>query len=166
MKRILFTLLILSSVSLVQAQTSTGSPVGNYSGNGSGLRFGISVNPGLSLGSRSGDFVLSGELGLYKNLTPRLEATFSAGLTQFFYGEHNENGKYIPIKAGARYALNTQFYVGANAGVTISTTDGGAYFVYSPMLGLMLNKHFDVALKYDHSSTESAVVGLNLTYKF
>jgi len=168
MKRILLTLLILSSVSFVRAQSAKSSSVmpREVSSNRSNLKFGLSVNPGLSLGNAGSDFVLGGALSLYKILTANLEATFSAGYTQFFYGRDIQKGGLIPVKAGLQYALNPRFYVGAQAGVAFSTTDGGAYFVYSPSVGLRINKQVDVAFKYDHFSNEPSVLGINLTYKF
>jgi len=95
-----------------------------------------------------------------------LEATFSAGYTQFCYGHNIQRGRLIPVKAGVQYSLNPRFYVSAQAGVAFSTTDGGAYFVYSPSIGLRINKQVDVALKYDHFSNEPSVLGINMTYKF
>ena len=103
---------------------------------------------------------------MYKNLTSNLEATFSAGYTQFCYGHNIQRGRLIPVKAGVQYSLNPRFYVSAQAGVAFSTTDGGAYFVYSPSIGLRINKQVDVALKYDHFSNEPSVLGINMTYKF
>lgn len=80
MKRVLFTLLILSAVSFVRAQNLENSSIKNDTQNtGSNLKFGLSINPGLNLGRFGSDLVLSGDLGLYKNLTKNMEATFSAG---------------------------------------------------------------------------------------
>jgi hypothetical protein len=168
MKRILFTLLMLSTVTLVRAQkTNTVSTTYNQGlSSASGLKLGIGINPGLSVGTSGSDFVLGGEISLYKNLTSKLEGTFSAGYTQFFYGHDTQKGKLIPVKAGIRYSLTNKLYIGAQAGVAFSTTDGGAYFLYSPTVGWKLSNQFDVGLKYDHFSNEPAVLGLNLTYKF
>lgn len=168
MKRILFTLLILSSLSMVRAQSAKSSSGVNSekSSNESDLKFGLSINPGVSLGRYGQNFVLGGELGLYKNLTSNLEGIFSAGYTQFFYSNNIREGGLIPVKAGVRYSLSPRIYVGAQAGAAFSITDGGAYFIYSPTVGWKINKHFDIGFKYDHFSNNPGVVGLNLTYKF
>jgi hypothetical protein len=168
MKRILFTFLILSTFSVVQAQSTKNSSTINNEGlsRSSNVKLGVSINPGLSLGNAGSEFVLGGEISLYKNLTPYLEGMFSAGYTQFFYGHDTQKGKLIPIKAGIRYFLIPKFYIGAQAGVAISTTDGGAYFIYSPTVGWKMNNKVDLGLKYDHYSNEPSVLGLNLTYKF
>jgi len=168
MKRILFTLLISSSFSLVQAQSAQSNSVinGKKLSNESDLKLGLSINPGLSLGNSGSNFVLGGELSWYKNLTSDLEAAISAGYTQFFYNHDTQKESLIPVKAGARYSFNPRFYLGAQAGIAFSTTDGGAYFVYSPTAGWTMNKHYDIGLKYDHYSNEPSVLGVNLTYKF
>jgi len=159
MKRIFFTLLILSAVSFVRAQNSENSFIKNDSQNtGSNLKFGLSINPGLNLGRFGSDLVLSGDLGLYKSLTNNLEATFSAG----YIGYSNA---LIHVKPGFRYSLNDSFYTGVQAGIAISTTEGGAYFAYSPTIGYKLNTKFDVGLKYDHVGRWLSVLGLNLTYR-
>jgi hypothetical protein len=168
MKKILFTLLILSTGSLLRAQNIKNNSDINQDipANASELNLGFSINPGLSVGNGGSYFVLGGELTLYKNLIPNLEATFSAGFTQFFYNlEDIQNEILIPIKLGMRYYMNKQIYVGAQAGVAISTTDGGAYFTYSPTVGFKMSKQFDMGLKYDHFSNEPSVLGLNLTYR-
>lgn len=80
MKKIFFTLLILSAVSFVRAQDLENPLIENDNQiTGSKLKFGLSINPGLNLGRYGSDLVLSGNLGLYKDLTNNLEATFSAG---------------------------------------------------------------------------------------
>ena len=153
MKQIFFTILTLSTVFFANAQNTK-------------LRAGLSINPGATIGRYGTDFVAGGELSLYKTITPRLEASFSGGYTHFFSGHETEKGKLIPIKAGVRYALNSDFYLGVQAGVALSTTDGGAYFVYSPAVGWNINSHFDVAVKFDNFESEPSVLGINLTYKF
>lgn len=167
MKRILFTLLILSTFSIVRAQSpKNNSTINNENlSSRSDLKLGLSINPGLSIGRSGSEFVLGGEISLSKNVTPYLEGTFSAGYTQFFYGHDTQKGKLIPVKAGIRYFLKPKLYVAAQAGVAFSTTDGGAYFIYSPSVGWKINGQFDVGLKYDHFSNEPSVLGLNLTYK-
>ncbi|RZM21056.1 MAG: hypothetical protein EOO88_34410 [Pedobacter sp.] len=167
MKRILFTLLILSSVSRLQAQSITKHPAVNEGSNtGSNLRLGLSINPGITLGRYGSTFVLGGELGLYKNLTSTLEGTFSSGLTEFFYNYKDiQNDILIPVKAGVRYTVSRRLFVGAQAGVAFSTTDGGAYFIYSPSVGWKVSKQLDIGVKYDHFSNEPSVLGLNVTYR-
>lgn len=168
MKRILFTLLILSTFSVVRAQSIKNSSTINNDGlsKTSNVNLGVSINPGLSLGKGGSKFVLGGEISLYRNLTPYLEGIFSAGYTKFFYGQETQKGKLIPVKAGIRYFLTPTLYVGAQAGIAISTTDGGAYFIYSPTVGWKMNNQVDLGLKYDHYSNEPSVLGLNLTYRF
>jgi hypothetical protein len=168
MKRILLPLLILFSISAVQAQiTKINLPNNNNRfSNGSDLKLGLSINPGMSLGRSSTQFVLAGELSLYKSLTTNWEATFSTGYMHFFYSHDVVKEKLIPVKAGIRYFLNSRLYVGAQAGVAFSTTDGGAYFIYSPMVGWQVSKQFDLGLKYDHIGNKPSVLGLTSTYKF
>lgn len=167
MKRILFTLLMLSTFSIVRAQSTKNSSTVNKEGlsTRSGLKLGLSINPGLSIGRSGSEFVLGGEISLSKTLTPYLEGTFSTGYTQFFYGHDSQKGKLIPVKAGIRYFFTPKLYVAAQAGAAFSTTDGGAYFIYSPTVGWKMNSQFDIGLKYDHFSNEPSVLGLNLAYK-
>jgi hypothetical protein len=168
MKKIVLTLLILSTGSLLRAQDIKNTSLINQDlpANASKLNFGFSINPGLSVGNGGSNFVLGGELTVYKSLTPNLEATFSAGITEFFYNLKDiQNDILIPIKSGIRYYITKQVYVGAQAGVAISTTDGGAYFIYSPTIGFKMSKQFDIGLKYDHFSNEPSVLGLNFTYR-
>jgi hypothetical protein len=166
MKQILLTLIISLSFYFVQAQNAKSNSTNNMdrSDRRSDMSLGLSINPGLSLDGT--DFVLGGEISLSKNLSNNLDATFATGYTHFFYSPQSQQGRLIPIKAGIRYALSNRIYVGAQAGVALSTTDGGAYFMYSPSIGWGLNKQFDIGLKYDHFSNEPAVLGLNLTYRF
>ncbi|MFD2288916.1 hypothetical protein GJU39_21675 [Pedobacter petrophilus] len=164
MKRILFTLLIFSTFSVVRAQSSKHSLTTNHAGlnNKSGLKLELSINPALSIGRFGSEFVLGGEISLSRNFTPDMEGALSAGYTKFFYGHNNE---LIPVKAGMRYFLIPKIYLGAQAGVAFSPTDGGAYFIYSPTVGWKINNQFDISLKYDHFSNEPSVLGFNLTYK-
>jgi hypothetical protein len=168
MKRILFTLLILSTFSVLRAQSIKNNTTTNNEGlsRRSSVKLGVSINPGLSVGKGGSEFVLGGEISLYKNLTPYLEGMFSTGYTQFFYGSEIQNEILIPVKAGMRYFLTPKLYIGAQAGVAISTTDGGAYFIYSPTVGWKMNNQVDLGLKYDHYSNDPSVLGPNLTYRF
>lgn len=168
MKRILAPLLFLTSFSLVQAQTSqnnAGASEHNQSGS-SNLKLGFSIIPGITVGRADSKFILGGELSLYKTLTPNLESIISAGYTKFFYSHEIEKEKLIPIKAGLRFYLNSRLYLGMQAGVALSTTDGGAYFIYSPTIGLKMNKQLEVGFRYDHISNKPSVFGLASTYKF
>lgn len=168
MKRISFTLLILSTFSIVQAQSTINSSIlkNQDLSNRSGLELGVSINPGLTVGKSGSEFVLGGEISLSKKLTPYLEGTFSTGYTHFFYGHETQKGKLIPIKAGLRYFVTPKLYIGAQAGVAFSTTDGGAYFIYSPTVGWKMSNQLDVGIKYDHYTNNPSVLGLNLTHKF
>jgi len=167
MKRILFTFLILSSVAVVRAQSTNSSSVINDDRSAeSGLKLRLSINPGITVGRGGSTFALGGELSLHKKLIANLDGTFSAGYTNFFYGDNSQEGKLIPVKAGVRYTVKPRLYVGLNAGVAFSINDGGAYFMYSPMVEWNLNKQFNIGLKYDHYSDEPPVLGPTLTYKF
>ncbi|WP_412468767.1 hypothetical protein [Pedobacter sp. KLB.chiD] len=169
MKKILFTILILSTGTLIRAQNVNDPAVikQELPVNTHGLEFGVSINPGLSVGSAGSKFVLGGELTLYKHLIRNLEATGSAKLTRFFYNLKDiQNEMLISIQPGIQYDLNKSFYVGAQAGVALSTTDGGAYFVYSPAVGVKISKQFGAGLKFDRFSNKSSVLGLTMTYKF
>lgn len=159
MKKILFSLLILSTVSIVSGQSVKSVNEVSENRNGSNLKLAVSINPGLLFNIPGSAYALGGELSLYKTIKSELEAAVSAGFTGL------ASDGLIHVKPGIRYSLTQEIYAGAQIGAAISTTEGGIYVVYSPTIGWKMSDRFDAGLKYDHVGNGVSVLGLNLRYR-
>jgi len=138
-------------------------------------QLGFGINPGIA--GNSDDFVLGGDINLYKHLTNDLQATASAGVTHFsvayqFYSFSTYNyvktsgQTIIPVMAGLRLFAGTQFYIAGEAGAAFST-HGIASFAYSPSLGLAFSNGLDLGIKYENfSDNYPELIALKLGYRF
>lgn len=110
----------------------------------SGQKLGIGVDFALPTGGTNDLYKLGfgGSLQFQTPIAQSLNFTGSAGYLNFTGKELIGNLKYpkynaIPLKAGLRYFLAENFYVGGELGAAIGTSDGSrTSFVYSPGLGV------------------------------
>jgi hypothetical protein len=140
-----------------------------------GWQLGFGIDPGIT--TNNNDFVLGGEVNVYRHLTNSLEATASAGITHFYNsylsyangeaeGFKTQGETIIPVMAGLRLFAGNQFYVAGEAGAAFST-HGDAYFAYSPSIGLAFSSGLDLGIKYENfGDYYPETVSLKLGYRF
>lgn len=168
MKKLLFTLIVLSSAVLSSfAQKSSGN-INKFSG---------AVELGAPLGDASSiyDVGLGFSLKYESAVTKQLAVTISGGYTGFFvknnltaYGAQSIFG-YIPVKGGLKYYVNENIYVEGQGGVTFSTESGGGTAIaWSPGIGYNLGGGFDMGVRYESWSHNGSLnqAGLRFSYSF
>jgi hypothetical protein len=138
----------------------------------SGFRLGFGIDGGIATKDPFKS-VLGGDIRLQKDLSDHLSATLTAGFTHFFEKDHfdgyNQYGSpynVIPVKAGLKYFVTDNFYVGAEAGVGFGFEQWGNSFLYSPSLGVAFKNGLDVSVKYEDytRSTITKDIALRLAY--
>lgn len=84
----------------------------------------------------------------------------SIGYTHYFEKDDSgADGGIVPILAGIRFYPATEFFVGAKAGVAISTSKGGgSAFNYLPHIGYN-SETFQISLGYDAWTKNSFTSG-------
>ena len=159
MKKILFTMLVASSVLLCKAQDknfslSVGPVVSSASGdfsNGYGLGFGAEVQATYPIAESFEAFAQAG----YQSFSGKSVTTFP-GITV-----SNPSIGHIPFLVGARYKQEGGFIGGL--GIGFGSYSGGSQsqsgFTFSPQVGYNISK-FDLLLHY----TSSSVSGVTLSY--
>lgn len=145
-------------------------PVGSLSdgykfGFGGSLLFQTPIVPKLNFTASAGYLNLSGKTlsGLYLN-----------GGQIYTFKQKVPNSNVVPVKVGARYFVNDNFYAGAEVGAAFLSEDGenATAFAYSPNIGYELplaNKNsLDLGLKYEGWSKNSSVgfFGFRVAYNF
>lgn len=131
------------------------------------------VNPGVS---PTGPFThsLGGDLSLQKRFGRSVSGTLTAGFTHFFekdhfatYPQYGSPYNVIPVKAGILIFLSDKFYVGGEAGVGFAFEQWGTSFVWSPSVGLALNNHLDISLKWEDyiRSAATKTLALRIAYR-
>ena len=152
-------------------------------------RFGVGVEGGLVTGDAhdASNLELGGTARLQYGFSKNLALTLTSGYYNFFGKSYDAAGdKYqslgmVPIKAGIKYFVGSNFYVAGEAGVGIETktfaTQGEVddysdqthtKLLLSPGIGYA-EKHWDIGVRYENYSGSSAnygVVGLRLAYGF
>lgn len=118
---------------------------------------------GPELGITAGDFSKTHSIGLGVNVTgeykfeEHISGTIASGVLVYSGKSVTNNTKFkaltiIPIRAGARYYLGSNFYGAGEFGVGIISNDVGSAFGYSLGLGSKIktgSKNLDVGVKYD-----------------
>jgi hypothetical protein len=138
------------------------------------LRLGVSIIPGVSLNDPAG-FVLGADARLQHNIgNSNLSWIVTTGYTHFF--ETKQNGvvvfpttSYVPIKAGLKVFPGKNVYLAGELGVGLGIESGvGTSFVYSPSVGVIIAKDWDLSLKYEHFTkyTETQQLALRVAYGF
>ncbi len=169
MKKVLFAFAIVVASFAANAQESAGS----------GFKFGGGIRLGLPVGT-FGDyhgFGIGAELQGEYNFSPNVAGTITTGYMNFMgkdfevpgYGTiEGSSFGYIPVLAGVRVYPSTSFFIGARAGLSFSTAEGGgSAFTYEPQVGYNAQK-FQFALGYQALSDEGTLghLGLTAIYKF
>ncbi len=140
---------------------------------------------GGELGVITGDFQKYNSLGIggtaqaEYNVASGTDITLTAGFVSYAGKSAGTNVinkplGILPIRAGIKYAIISNFYGGAQLGAgIISNNGGGTAFAYSPLIGyeftMNSGKTIDASLKYDGYSKSNAnfgAVGIRLAYKF
>jgi opacity protein-like surface antigen len=146
----------------------------------SGAKLGIGAEFAFPMGN-FGDIA---DLGYGASLTyihplgSALKVTGSAGYTRFDYKEdvlgYSLKSEHIPLKAGLRYYVAENFFLGGELGASIPTVKNSkTSFAYAPGLGV----EFPVADKgavelgaryeaWSANSNTSGFIGLRLAYNF
>lgn len=104
-----------------------------------------------------------GEVG-YK-VSEKITATGNLAYIRFVNSQDAKLSQ-IPLMVGAKYTINKQFYFGAAiGGAAYNKAGSGTNFIYSPYLGMQLNK-ISVDLRYMNTvKTESIrVIGFVFSY--
>ena len=76
---------------------------------------------------------------------------------------------YVPIKAGLKVFPGKNVYLAGELGVGLGIESGvGTSFVYSPSVGVIIAKDWDLSLKYEHFTkyTETQQLALRVAYGF
>jgi hypothetical protein len=152
---------LMLSVTLSYAQTSAG---------GWRLGFGIDGGPATA---KPFQYVLGGDLRLQKDFSDRISGTITAGFSHFFEKDHfdgyNQYGSpynVIPVKAGIKYFLSDNFYLGGEAGAGFGFEKWGNSFLWSPSIGVAFKNGLDLSIKYEDYTKSSVTkdVALRLAY--
>ncbi|MFI5452485.1 hypothetical protein ACHMWN_10035 [Pedobacter sp. UC225_61] len=142
-----------------------------------GAEFGISTNRGIK------DIVIAGgSIQFEQPVAKSLNLIFSTGyLSQMITGDLRDAFKafglptslgMIPIKAGAKYYFNNNFYGAGDAGVAISVDGGGTAFIFGPSLGASFSiadkSSLDFGLRYGTWTTSRSLsfLGIRAAYAF
>ncbi len=145
------------------------------------VMFSIGVEPSLPIGKfhdAGYNFGIGGSLQVEDKVASELGLTLNAGYMHYSakditLGGVTVNGggfDLIPVMAGAKYHFTPMVYAHGQLGAAFSTTSGGGTsFAYSPGVGFMVSKNFDILLKYQaysRSGSTSNTIGARLAYSF
>jgi hypothetical protein len=149
------------------------------------LRFGIGVDGLLPVGNSTStlNFGLGITPRLQYRLSDKVALTFTSGIYHFFpktitYPPTGAFGgfttKYesdiIPVKAGAKFFINSNFYVAGEVGAAFEVANGGGpvHFLVSPGIGYA-TKTWDFGARYENFSGNGysdGIIGLRVAYGF
>lgn len=146
----------------------------------SGSKLGIGAEFAFPMGDfgDAADFGYGASLSYLHPLGNALKLTGTAGYTRFDYKENalgiKVKSEHIPLKAGLRYYVAENFFLGGELGAAISTVKGGnTAFAYAPGLGVEFpvadNGAVELGARYEGWSANSATsgfIGLRLAYNF
>lgn len=146
----------------------------------SGSKLGIGAEFAFPMGDfgDAADFGYGASLSYIHPLGSALKLTGSAGYTRFDYKDGglglDLKSEHIPLKAGLRYYVAENFFLGGELGASISTVkNGNTGFAYAPGLGV----EFPVADKgavelgaryegWSYDGGTNGFIGLRLAYNF
>lgn len=138
----------------------------------SSWRVGFGLNPGVAT-SKAFRYTLGADVRVQKNFSDRIAGTLTAGFTHFFekdhfagYSQYGSPYNVIPVKAGLKYFVAPQVYVGGEAGAGIAFEQWGTSFLWSPSVGIALHNGLDLSLKYEDYTKSPATkdIALRLAY--
>jgi hypothetical protein len=175
MKKSLLTLVTLS----VMAFSSFAQTIAKPSPSPSDAvgRFSIGAEGGLPIGDISSAFgsVIGGSIKYEIPTIPRAFLTISAGYTAFLtksdlkvFGA-SSSANFIPLKAGAKYYTEGNFFIEGQLGIVFSTEDSSSHeFIFSPGLGYSFNGGFEAGLRYEGWVNGGTIsqIDLRLAYRF
>ncbi len=183
MKRLILTTAIVGILGFSSAYAQKKDPAMSGSKLGIGAEFAFPTgNSGDAY-----DFGYGGSLQFQKPIANSLNFTASAGYLNFkgkeyAYGPVTVAAKdfsAVPLKAGLRYFVAENVYLGGELGAAIGTSDGaGTAFAYAPSVGVefpVSNKgSIDLGARYEGWSNKTNnsylpvknFVGLRLAYNF
>jgi hypothetical protein len=138
------------------------------------LRLGIGIIPGASLNNPAG-FVLGADVRLQQGFgNSNVSWILTTGYTHFF--ETKQNGivmfpttSFIPLKAGLKVFPAANVYLAGEIGAGFGIETGvGTSFVYSPSIGIIVAKDWDLSIKYEHFTkyNETQQLALRIAYGF
>lgn len=145
---------------------------------------GTSLGVGFELALPQDNFSNDAKLGtgaslLFQSpLHKDLNFTVNVGYIRFRgespFANINYREGFVPIKAGLRYFISEVIYGSGEAGLTISTADGGGsgvFFAYAPTIGAQIpvgNGAIDAGLRYEGwvKNGSRSFVGIRLGYNF
>lgn len=134
-------------------------PIGDF--NDAGYTFGIG-------GSLQGEYKVANDFGLTLNAgyMDYSAKDITVGGTTFNGGSFG----VVPVLAGFKYYFSPKVYGHGQLGVAIGTSKGSSSeFAYSPGIGFMLSRNFDILLKYQayaESGTTLGTIAARLAYNF
>jgi hypothetical protein len=135
-------------------------------------KVGFGVNSGPATGEAF-KYTLDGDIRAEKRLSTSVTGTLSAGFTHFFEKDHfrgfslyGSPYNVIPVKAGIKYFVGHQFYLGGELGAGFAFEQWGTSFIWSPSAGLAFNNGLDLSLRYEDftQSPATKAVSLRLGY--
>lgn len=162
----IITILTISMFSICSSQAQKGV-VGNTA-------FSVGVEAGVPVGTEGitlfYPIAAGGSLQVEHLVAPDLGLTFKAGFLNYFAIKGGEDFGMVPVLAGFRYRFSPRIYGSAQLGASFSTVRGeGAFFSYSPGIGLMMSHHFDLLARYEAASKGRRTygnIGGRLAYNF
>ncbi|MGN8072082.1 hypothetical protein [Mucilaginibacter sp. 22184] len=120
-------------------------------------------------------YTLGGDIRLEKDIDKHFAATLTTGFTHFFEKDHFDGFpqygspyNVIPVKAGVKYFVTNNFYLGGEAGAGLAFEQWGTSFLWSPSVGLAFKNGIDLSVKYEDYTKDKSTksIGLRLGYGF
>jgi hypothetical protein len=175
MKKLFVTLVTLGAIAFGSFAQTTAKP--SPSPSDAVGRFSIGAEGALPVGDLSSAFsaVVGGSIKYEIPTIPRAFLTISAGynafLTKSFLKDLGapSSANFVPLKAGAKYYTEGNFFIEGQAGIVFSTETGGGHaFVFSPGLGYTFNGGLEAGLRYEGwvNGGTTSQIGLRLGYRF
>jgi hypothetical protein len=155
----LFLLLMLCSP-IARAQTDKG------------WRLGFGIDAGVAP-TNAFKYTLGGDIRLQKDINKHFAATLTTGFTHFFEKDHFDGFpqygspyNVIPVKAGIKYFVTDNLYLGGEAGAGLAFEQWGTSFLWSPSVGLAFKNGMDLSVKYEDYTKDKSTknIGLRLAY--
>ena len=112
----------------------------------------------ITLGSTVGE--------VNRKLSKKITATGSMAYVRYTDTEGRDFAQ-IPVLLGARYAIDNQFYFGANAGVAFFNKSefGSTSFLYSPYIGMQIKK-ISIDARYMNTVREEPIKVICLVFSY
>lgn len=169
MKKFLRLSALLIFIQVLQAKAQQVQPVKNS--------LNVSLNPGSTL--KDVQFVTGVDVQLQHHLSDNFALSLSAGYTHFFGKKTDlsvaqyvagyqgyDKANLLPFKAGVKYYLQPQLYLGAAAGIAVEL-NGNSSAVWAAEAGYDLNAKFSLGIKYENYTDFSPLnqLALRLAYR-